>query len=189
MRKTKHRMMGGVHIDDGTKIQALTLLFDGKSRQEIAEATAISQSNLSRLKKKALERGYDPTAKFRPLLLQHVVDDPRPGRPKIILPELEEAVKKSATMEDRSASQKTLVALAAEFGISATAVGRILKPPKPSVKKIPRPPLPSSAPPAISQPFPALPCPPLASDTIPDLPLPFPLPSQPQRASNISLNS
>jgi hypothetical protein len=47
---------------------------------KITELTGISQSSVYKLRKVALQRGYDPTKDFR-ILLSYVEDAPRSGRP------------------------------------------------------------------------------------------------------------
>ena len=73
--------MGNRNIDNGTKIQALTLLIIGMKPAEVSKLLGISISQLYRLQQKAKDRGYDPRGDPK-LLLSHVEDGERSGRPR-----------------------------------------------------------------------------------------------------------
>ena len=49
--------------------------------KDVANLVGVSQQSISRLRKKARERGYDPNID-RKILLKYVEDGPRTGRPK-----------------------------------------------------------------------------------------------------------
>jgi|SRR6266536_1551340 len=66
--------------DDGTRIQCLTLIGEKVHYSRIKAITGMSQSAQSKLRTKALERGWDPT---KPALLEHVASTPRSGRPSL----------------------------------------------------------------------------------------------------------
>ncbi len=114
-----------VNHDDGTRLQALALAEAGIATKIVTAITEISRFTVSRLKKQARDRGYDPS-KSKKLLLSYVSDAPRPGRPPIITPELESAIL-AAVRKDRYGREKTSFMLGAEQGISSTTVLRVLR--------------------------------------------------------------
>ena len=73
-------------IDDGVKIQALSYISTGLKVPKVASIIQISESQLYRLKKKAIERGWEGT-QTSPILLSYAQDAPRPGRPTVYTPE------------------------------------------------------------------------------------------------------
>ena len=114
-----------INHDDGTRLQALALVEAGMAHKIVTAITEISRRSIGRLQKQARDRGYDPS-NSRKLLLSHVSDAPRSGRPPIITPELESAII-AAVRKDRYGREKTSFMLAAEQGISSTTVLRVLK--------------------------------------------------------------
>lgn len=106
--------MPNVFIDEGTKIQALALAYAGHPHREIAHITGMNVSTIKRLMIKAESRGYDPT--INPALkIEHVVDSPRSGRPRV-------GGKKAAAQVSvqsepiRKTSSKNLMASKSELG-------------------------------------------------------------------------
>ena len=114
-----------VNHDTGTRMQALALAEAGIAVATIIAITGISRYSITRLRKQARSRGYDPDQSKR-LLHSYVVDAPRSGRPPVITPELESAII-AAVRKDRYGREKTSFILAAEQGVSSTTVLRVLK--------------------------------------------------------------
>lgn len=73
--------MVGKACDEGTKIQALTLLSTGLKVAEVSRIVQISVSQLYRLRIKAKNRGWGENIES-PLRLEHVADKARSGRPR-----------------------------------------------------------------------------------------------------------
>ena len=113
-----------VNHDDGTRMQALALAEAGIAQKIITAITKIHRSTISRLKKQARDRGYDPLVSKK-LFLSHVTDTHRSGRPPVITPEVESAIME-AIRRDRYGRKKTSAMLGAEQGLSSTTVLRIL---------------------------------------------------------------
>jgi transcriptional regulator with XRE-family HTH domain len=67
--------------DNATRAQALALLSAGLTLTQIGERTGYNKSTISRIEKKAKERGYDPE-KDPIIYTRYVEDGPRMGRPK-----------------------------------------------------------------------------------------------------------
>ena len=111
--------------DDGTKIQALTLLSVGFKQTQVVEITGISQSQISRLHSKAISRGWNGASNTQ-LRLQHVVDKPGGGRPTKHTPETDKQLEKFVE-KDHESRAMTLEELGEELGISARLVSRRLR--------------------------------------------------------------
>ncbi|KAL9606861.1 MAG: hypothetical protein Q9167_008147, partial [Letrouitia subvulpina] len=79
-----------VNHDLGTRIQALSLAEYGLPHQTVTAITGVSRWGISRLRKQAIERGYNPDISKR-LLLEYVEDKPRSGRPHVVTPDKKEA--------------------------------------------------------------------------------------------------
>ncbi len=114
-----------VNHDDGTRLQALTLIEAGIAHQIITAVTDISRRTINRLQKKARDRGYDPQQSNK-LFLSYVTDQPRSGRPAVVTPEVESAII-TAVRKDRYGREKTSFMLAAEQGLSSTTILKVLK--------------------------------------------------------------
>ena len=69
-----------INYDDGVRLQALALVEFGIAPKEVEAITGIHRSTISRLRKKARQRGYDPGVS-KALKLEYVTDAPRSGRP------------------------------------------------------------------------------------------------------------
>ena len=111
-------------IDDGTKIQGLTLLAGGLNLGQASNIVGISASQLCKLRKKAIDRGWGGS-NDSPLLVEHVADEPRSGRPRKDKPDLVarlgDAIERSA--EGRHA---TLEDLAVELEVAPRSIHRYL---------------------------------------------------------------
>ena len=70
----------GTNHEAGTRLQALALVEAGMQPKIVEQFTGIHTSTISKLRKKARERGYDP-AVSKKLLLKYVADGARSGRP------------------------------------------------------------------------------------------------------------
>jgi len=121
----------------GTRIQALTLLQEGKTIDYIKEKTKYSKSTIYDLLKKAKSRGYDPNKDSR-ILLVYVEDSERIGRPKKLTEEVKEAII-STISKNSTAKIAALVSPLVKGGISDRSVHRALrrrgyKPLKPTKK-------------------------------------------------------
>jgi hypothetical protein len=66
---------------NGARIQAVTMLVLGLPTETIHAFTHISISQINRLFKKAKRRGFDPEVS-KIVMVEHVQDEERPGRPK-----------------------------------------------------------------------------------------------------------
>ena len=129
--------------DNGTRIQALTMLQLGHPVSEIVLKTGYHKSTILRIQQKAISRGYDPE-KDSKILLAYVEDAPRVGRPKKITSETEEAIikaisKNSTTRQLSSQKIANIVSPLVRGGISARSIHRALsrrgyKPCKPTTK-------------------------------------------------------
>lgn len=119
-----------VNYDDGLRLQALALVEYGIAPKIVEGITGIHKSTISRLKKKARERGYDPQV-LKKLLLDYVTDAPRSGRPSTITIEVETEVVEHVT-QNRNTREQTLgeISLAIKdkgHKISPTSLQRVLK--------------------------------------------------------------
>ena len=117
--------MTHTYHDVGERIQALTLLEFGWKPSEIAKILPFSVRHIYRLRKLAIERGYNP-AESRSILIQYVQDAPKAGRPLKATKEKEEEIEKTITL-DRYAREKTLNQLGNDIGLLANTILRILK--------------------------------------------------------------
>ena len=113
-------------IDDGIKIQALSYLSVGLKVPEVSSVVNISESQLYRLKKKAIERGWEGT-KASSILLTYVQDAPRPGRPTRCTPEVLQGVDEYIENDDDTAHHQSLEELSYNVGISSSTIQRIMK--------------------------------------------------------------
>lgn len=112
-------------LDDGTKIQALTLSYAGVPVIEISKITGISRSQIYKLRTKAEERGYN--AIVNPILrLEHVVDAPRSGRPKEMTEE-KTAELVSLVSKTRDTREYSLEEIALVMHTSSSTIHRVLK--------------------------------------------------------------
>ena len=68
--------------DLAVRIQALALVEEGIAVKRVTELTGLARATVYDLKKKARQRGYDPTIS-RILKMEYVEDAPRSGRPKL----------------------------------------------------------------------------------------------------------
>ena len=129
--------------DAATRAQALTMLQLKRPVKEITEKTGLNKSTVSRIEKRAKERGYTPETNPT-IIMAYVEDAPRSGRPTKLTAEVEEqvvkAISKNSTIRQLSTQAITnLVSLLVYKGVSARSVHRILrrkgyKPCKPTTK-------------------------------------------------------
>lgn len=71
------------------RVQCLTLIAEGYSGADIEARIGVKQPAQTKIKKKALERGYRPQEDRR-ILEYYVQDRPRSGRPKKIRAQIAE---------------------------------------------------------------------------------------------------
>ena len=91
--------------DNGTQVQCLALIAKKVYHARIREKTGISQSGQSKLRKKALERGWDPD---KPILLKHVTNASKSGRPLLTQEVCDKVIKvvtKNSTTRQYSCAQ------------------------------------------------------------------------------------
>ena len=69
------------NIEVGTRLQALALAEYGIKPKDVRALTRQSEATISRLRKKAYDRGYDPTV-TKLLFLKYATDRERSGRPR-----------------------------------------------------------------------------------------------------------
>ena len=117
--------------DNGTRVQALTLLQKKTPILEIMADTGYSKGAIYEILKKAKQRGYDPE-KDKKVLIAYVEDAPRSGRPKKCTPEVEEEVikiisKNSTTRQLSTDMIASMLTPLVKGGISARSVHRILR--------------------------------------------------------------
>ena len=114
-------------IDDGVKIQALSYLSVGLKAPQVSLILKISESQLYRLRKKAIERDWEGI-QTSPILLSYVQDAPRSGRPTKQTPEVLSTVDEYIDGHGADgAPHQSLEELAYNVGISASIIKRILK--------------------------------------------------------------
>ena len=111
--------------DLGTRIQALALFYAGHPVDGIVDITGMSKSAIYKLKVKAEGQGYDPKHDSR-LLIQHVQDLPRSGRPKKDTANLAKRIVKILS-KNRNRCEINLEELAYKNDVSPTLVRRLLK--------------------------------------------------------------
>ena len=107
------------------RVQALTLAEEGKPYAEISGITGISKSQITRLRKKARERGFDPSVS-KQITMEHVQDAPRTGRPEVIDEEKEKKMLEIVQATDKS-REMTVAEIAREIDVGTTAVYKHLK--------------------------------------------------------------
>ena len=125
------------HIDDGTKIQALALLYSGLHHRPpnipihdvvaySSQVTGISASQLYRLRDKAESRGFNYSEDPK-LKLAHVQDEERLGRPKKVTEDVTAKIV-NIISRNRASRELNLEEIAYRVGgISAESVRRVLK--------------------------------------------------------------
>ena len=112
-------------LDEGTKIQALTMLTFGVSTDKIADIVGISKAQINRLRRKAKMRGWSER-QDDVLRLEHVRDEARPGRPRKDTPEQVEKLQ-TIVEHDAAGRHASLEELAYEMGTSSSTLSRQLK--------------------------------------------------------------
>jgi transposase len=113
--------------DNATRAQALALKMQGIPNATIESITGIQPNTLSKLYKKAKERGLNPAVSQR-ILDHHVEDGKRSGRPTKQTTEIIQDVI-SKVRRDRYGREKSCTQIAADLSgrVSAMTVWRILK--------------------------------------------------------------
>jgi transposase len=129
--------------DNGLRVQALTMLQDSKRIDEIIKTTGYSSSTIYTIRRKAIQRGYNPQIDPK-IYLRYVEDAPRSGRPLKATPEVEQQViqaisTNSTTRELSTQGIANIISPSIEGGISACTIHRIrrrrkYKPCKPTRK-------------------------------------------------------
>ena len=109
----------------GKKLQALSLIEHGIAAKVVQAVTGVSTQSISYLKRKARDRGYDPTIS-RILKVEYVQDAPRSGRPTKVTPEVEQAILNNVR-HDRNGREKSSAVLGYEHGVSATTILNVLR--------------------------------------------------------------
>ena len=103
------------HTDLCTRAQALTLAEIGHPMHEIMAITNLAQSTIYRYKSMARKRGYDPTISHI-LKDEYLVDDPRSGRPSVLIEEQKKDLVTSVK-KDRNNREKSAQCIAFEHGV------------------------------------------------------------------------
>jgi transposase len=115
--------------DLGTRVQALTLLEARCPIANITQITGISKASIYRLRKIAVQRGYEPE-KDKRILLSYIEDAPRSGRPTKQTDEVKkqvvELVSRNSTTRQYSTQRIAQAISKADLKISAMTVWRIL---------------------------------------------------------------
>jgi hypothetical protein len=123
--RQKKAEIAAISQSTAARIHALALLSEGFKHAYITQRKGLSDRALSRLKKKAFERGFWPEDDPR-ILEDYVVDAPCSGRPKEITQEKEQALLDSVR-KNRAGREKSSEVLAYEQNISLQSALRILK--------------------------------------------------------------
>ena len=89
--------MTGKKHDLSQRVQALTFLGMGMKIEDVGRITGFSRSALYDLKKRAVQRGYDPTTITLMIYNMYVEDAQKSGRPTISLEKQLEIVAKVTT--------------------------------------------------------------------------------------------
>jgi transposase len=105
-------------------VQALALLEEGVSVSRIIEYTGLSKATIYRIRKIAIERGYDPKIN-REFKDDYFTDAPRSGRPKIITEDTTSKVTE-VVRTNREGREMTAREIGFKVGISEMSVLRVL---------------------------------------------------------------
>ena len=120
-----HKMPKTKNYTVADRVQALTLAEEGKSYAEISSITGISLSQITRLCRKARERGFDPSVS-KQITAEYVQDAPKTGWPEVIDKEKEkqmlELVQATHESQEMSAAE-----IAREIGVRTTTAYKHLK--------------------------------------------------------------
>lgn len=104
----------------------------GKSTQEIMDLTGLPKSTVNDIYKRAIDRGFDPTARPVIIKMEYLIDAPRSGRPSKVKDEETQRLVADKVRKDRYGREKSCATLAGDLGelgvnISASSIRRILK--------------------------------------------------------------
>ena len=113
------------HTSLAERAQALALLKYEININSVITYTGFSRSYLYEMRKKARDRGFNPSISFI-LKDEYLTDAPRSGRPLKATPELV-AKLLSLITRDRYGREKTTAQLASELGVAKQTTGRALK--------------------------------------------------------------
>lgn len=110
------------------RAQIVALKQFGASNRQISEITTISERQIYRFWKKAIDRGYDPVNGSKALKDEYLSDEPRSGRPKKATLEATSEIL-TEVRKSRKTRSYTLIDLsrACSTGLSPTTIWRILK--------------------------------------------------------------
>jgi len=111
--------------DVAVHIQALALVEEGISVNRVMQITGLARRTIFDLKKRARERGYNPTLS-RALKMEYVEDAPRSGRPKVVTEEQRETLL-AHVRSSREGREKSTEELGWLIGVSARTALRTLQ--------------------------------------------------------------
>ena len=107
------------------RIQALALVEHGIAAKIVQAMTGVSTRSISALKTKARQRDYDPAVS--PVLkVEYMEDAPRSGRPKKVIPDVEQAILNNV-VQDRNSREKSSAMIGFNHKLSSTTMLRTLK--------------------------------------------------------------
>lgn len=112
-------------LDLGQRLQALSLVEHGLSPKEASKASGVSPQTISRLRKQARERGFDPSVSSI-LKIEYVEDVKRSGRPTVRTPEVIQTIL-DTVRANRNGREMPAAALALKALISTTSAWRVLR--------------------------------------------------------------
>ena len=114
-----------INHDVGTRLQALALVEHGVQPKDVEKKTGISVSQISRLRKKARERGFQPE-QSSVLRLELVIDAPRSGRPPKLTPDVEAQIVAQVT-KNRFNRERAAASIGVDFDLCAGTILKALK--------------------------------------------------------------
>ena len=112
-------------LTTGQKLQELCLVEHGIAVKVVQAVTGVSTQSISYIKRKALDRGYDPTVS-RILKVEYVEDACRSGRPLKVTSEVEQAILDNIR-HDRNGREKYSAVLGYEHGVLSTTILNVLR--------------------------------------------------------------
>lgn len=114
-------------LDTGTRAQIVSLKGFGHSTDEIHKLLKIPISTINEIYRRAIDRGYNPDADQPILLLEHVAEAPRTGRPRKQEQHKEEVFE--TVCRNRYGREQTCQQISESLDnkVSASTVWRVLK--------------------------------------------------------------
>jgi transposase len=112
-------------FDIATHVQALALFEEGITIKHIIEITGLFRHSIYDLRKRAQQRGYNPTVS-RVILMKYIEDAPRSGRPKKATEE-KAAELLNHVRKDRIGREKSTAELGELIEVSARTAHWILR--------------------------------------------------------------